>query len=228
MDKMAIFVEGYVELLFADQLVRECANCNSVQIEWRQISGPHSRPRIRTIKTAPNQAHERFVLIFNCGNDELVKSRMVSEYPSLAKSGYSKIVCVRDVFPRPPADISSLEKSLPLYVKTNPIKVDFILSVMEVAAWFLAEHTHFQKIDPAITVQAIVHSLHFDPSIDDMQQRPHPADDLHQCYQLGGKSYVKGSAADTIAALDFATIYFTTAARFPYLTRLCEIVSDFI
>ena len=48
-------------------------------------------------------------------------------------------------------------------MKTKPIVVDFILSIMEIEAWFLAEHSHFAKIDPKITLEAIADKLKFNP-----------------------------------------------------------------
>ena len=47
---------------------------------------------------------------------------------------------------------------------------------MEIEAWFLAEHTHFAKISPTITRDAIFSALRFDPEKDDLQARPTPAD----------------------------------------------------
>ena len=39
----------------------------------------------------------------------------------------------------------------------------FILAIMEIEGWFLAETTHYGRIDPAITVAAIKETLKFDP-----------------------------------------------------------------
>ena len=62
---------------------------------------------------------------------------------------------------------------------------------METEAWFLAESTHFSRIDPAITISAIKSNLGFDPENDSMELRPNPAVDLNDCYHIGGKSYKK-------------------------------------
>jgi hypothetical protein len=117
--------------------------------------------------------------------------------------------------------------TLPYRVKTKPIVVDFILSIMEVEALFLAEHSHFPRIDPAIIVPAIIAQLGFDPSNDDMQLRLTPAADLNDCYAIGGKSYEKGAAA-TCDVLDYAEVYLSLVSRFPELKRLCDILEDFV
>jgi len=231
MNKMAIFVEGYTEVVFVDQLIEEIANENAVRIEWRLISGGATCPRTsRQIKAAqPLSGQEHFVVVFDCGGDDAVKTRMIMEYPHLVEAGYSKIICIRDVYPKfTAAEIPTLNANLPKHVKTKPIVVDFILSIMEIEAWFLAEHTHFAKIDPAITLPAIVSKLGFDPEKEDMQTRPTPANDLNDCYLLSGKSYEKRYAKDTIEALDFAHIYAGLVDKIPYLKKLCAIIEEFL
>jgi len=231
MNKMAIFVEGYTEVVFVDQLIEKIANDNAVRIEWRLISGGASCPRTsRQIKAAqPDTGQEHFVVVFDCGGDDAVKTRMLKEYPHLANAGYSKIVCIRDVYPKfSHAEIPTLRALLPRQVKTKPIVVDFVLSIMELEAWFLAEHTHFAKIDPAITREAILSALKFDPEKDDLQTRPTPADDLQKCYALGGKTYEKKNAKDTVEALDYVHIYAGLVERFPDLKKLCDIIETFL
>jgi len=228
---MAIFVEGYTELVFVDRMVGEIANRNAVLIEWRQVrGGTTTRRTSRQIKAAgPRAGQEHFILLYDCGGDDAVKSRMVQEYASLAVAGYSSIVCVRDVYPKfSHAEIPRLEASLPLYVRTRPIVVEFVLSIMEVEAWFLAEHSHFARIDPAISLTAIRSSLRFDPERNDMQLRLAPAADLDDCYALAGKRYVKGNAQATVDAIDYAEVYAGLALRFPYLGKLCRAIDDFL
>jgi len=233
MNKLAMFVEGYTEQEFATRMIQEIARVNSVAIQWRKIiGGTTCRRRSRLIRShsADNQ-HQHFIVIYDCGGDAAVKTRMREEYDNLAGAGYSKIICVRDVYPEfSHADIPRLEQGLPYLVKTKPIVVSFVLSVMEIEAWFLAEHHHFAAIDPAITIEAIVHSLHFDPSVDDMRQRPTPAQDLKACYTIAGKTYNKNmaKAKRTVDALDVANVYCHLVDRFPYLKVFCDELTAFL
>jgi hypothetical protein len=231
MNKMAVFVEGYTEVVFVDRLIEEIASARAVRIEWRRISGGTSCLRTNhQLKAAgPHAGQTHFVVIHDCGGDDAVKSRMLEEYKQLADAGYVKIICIRDVFPRfTRAEIPALEAGLPKYVKQKPIVVDFILSIMEVEAWFLAECRHYAKIDPGITVPAIRASLGFDPEQDDMQLRPEPADDLTRCYALGGKKYDKYNASQTVDALSFEDLYLKLTAKFPYLQRLVHVIEAFL
>jgi len=231
MNKMAIFVEGYTEAVFVEKLVLEIAEKNAVLIEWRKIRGGTNTPRtMRLVQAAqPNTGQKHFVLIFDCGGDDAVKTRMMQEYDNLAKAKYTKIVCIRDVGPTfTHADIPTLEANLPKYVKTKPIVVDFILSILEVEAWFLAEATHYPKIDPVITVAAIKTALGFDPENDDMQMRLKPADDLNNCYAIGGKTYEKHQAKATVDSLDFALVYLSLVDKFSYLKKLVAVIETFL
>ncbi|MGA2498944.1 MAG: hypothetical protein ABSH20_14475 [Tepidisphaeraceae bacterium] len=214
-----------------DRLITEIADKNAVSIDLREIrGGTNTRRTMRQIRAAdPVGSQKHFVLIYDCGGDDAVKTRMRDEYDNLAKAGYSKIVCMRDVRPKyTRAGIQELEAGLPVYVKTKPIVVDFILSIMEIEAWFLAEHTHFARIDPALTVAAIAAALGFNPEQDDMQLRTAPCDDISKCYALAGKAYVKGNARITVDALDCTCIYAGLVDKIPYLKKLCRIIESFL
>jgi hypothetical protein len=99
---------------------------------------------------------------------------------------------------------------------------------MEVEAWLLAETTHLSRIDPSITLTAIQEQLSFDPSVEDLQQRPQPADDLNLCYAIAGQTYAKKNAQQTVSALDFTEIYFNTSSRFEDLKNLIQRIDVFL
>src|SRR5260370_37672834 len=63
MNKMAVFVEGYTEVVFIDKLIQEIADKNAVLIEWRQITGGTNCPRWNhQIRAAgPNTGQQHFV-----------------------------------------------------------------------------------------------------------------------------------------------------------------------
>jgi hypothetical protein len=234
MNKMAMFFEGRTELEFSSKLIREIAGRTAVTIETRRLRGATTHERssklITTIQAgAARDGSEHFFLLFDCGGDTAAKTRMMTEYENLARSGYSRIICQRDVAPDfTLAEVPKLERSLPMFVRTKPIVVVFVLSIMEIEAWFLAEHTHFPRIHPAITCGAIAAALGFSPEVDDMQTRPLPANDLNRCYLLAGKEYKKAGSQSTIDALDYVTVYVETSERIPYLKRLCKEISEFL
>jgi hypothetical protein len=234
MNRLAVFVEGYTEVKFVMKLVEEIAGQGRVLIEHREIRGGGKdsgtrRPLARIEAARPHTDQRHFILIMDCGGDEQVKTRVIQEHENLTRAGYARIIGLRDVRPTfSHAEIPRLERGLRTYIKTSLIPVDFVLAVMEIEAWFLAETTHYARIDPAITVAAIKSTLGFDPENDDLQQRPSPAEDLHSCYAIAGKGYRKGRAEDTVNALDFAEVYCNLTVKIDYLRKLSDIINEFI
>lgn len=231
MNRLAIFVEGYTEVVFVEKLIEEIAGLNRVSIERREIrGGGKSRRTMKVIRAAkPYPRQDYYVLLFDCGGDESVKTRILEEHDNLTKAGYSRLVGIRDVRPTfTYEDIPKLEAYLPKYIKTKLAPVTFILAIMEIEAWFLAEATHFPRIEPSITIAAIKASLGFDPENDNMELRPYPSRDLNSCYAIGGKTYVKHQVNVTVDALDFAFVYTDLRSKIHYLDRLISVIDKFL
>lgn len=231
MNRLAIFVEGYTEAIFITRLIEEIAGKNKVEIEHREIRGGTTvRRTAKLIKaTKASTGQDYFVLLFDCGGDDAVKTRILEEHTGLTNRGYSKIIGIRDVRPKfSHSDIPRLRTGLRTYIKTALCPVDFLLSIMEIEAWFLAEHNHFSKIDPLITLDAIKSNLHFDPANDDMQHRAFPSKDLNDCYGIAGKNYFKHQISNTVDALDYAYIYFEVSEKFADLKSLVAEVDTFL
>lgn len=229
-NRLAVFVEGYTEVVFVKKLIEEIADDNNVQIEHWQVRGGSNTRRAMQLKARqPNTGQRYFVLIMDCGGDVLVKDRIREEHENLNNKGYSKIIGIRDV--RPTFDYSEipiLEANLPKYIKTSLIPVEFVLAIMETEAWFLAEASHFSKVNPAITVDRIKNDLGFDPENDDMEQRSNPADDLNDCYAIGGEQYDKQKIENTINKLDFTIMYEQFGTKFKYFDRLLNSINTFL
>ena len=232
MHKLAVFVEGYTEVLFVERLISEIAGSHNVVVEQRKIRGGKKAKRtISTIKAARNATDEKYyVLLVDCGGEDLVKSRIIEEHLNFSNSGYQKIIGIRDVRPKfSVADIPKLELNLNKYIKTSLIPVVFILSVMEIEAWFLAEFQHFPKIHPSITLELIRKNLGFDPEQGDMALRPTPTADLRAAYLLGGQKYETGQDLErTVNALDLPYVYIELKEKIPYLRRLCGSIDGFL
>lgn len=231
MSKVAFFVEGFTEVLFLDKLLTEICDARNVSIEHREIRGGGQSGKVKrrfstlSIKKATDQ-ESLFVLIVDCGKDTHVGQYIKDEHESLTKAGYKKIIGLRDVRPTCTADqIPQLLQGLKKYLKTSLAPVDFILSQMEIEAWFLSEHSHFEKIDPKISVNLIKSNLGFDPSVDDMTIRLEPKKDLEDCYSLGGQQYIK-SNPKTVNSLDYAFIYIQLKDKIPFLKQMIESIDS--
>jgi hypothetical protein len=233
MNRLAIFVEGKTEVLFTEKLLLEIAGEHKIRIETRRITGGTSaRRRSMLIQAAkPDTGQKYFVLIVDCSGDRMVKGRIMEEHENLTRAGYQNIIGIRDVRPEFTfADLPRLEASLPRYIRTSLIPVEFVLAVMEVEAWFLGETTHFSRIDPTITLPAITTALGFDLASGDIQSRAAPADDLNTCYAIGGKTYQKRHTQlqATVDAIDYAIVYCDLGKRFPHLGRFIACIDAFL
>lgn len=218
-------------MLFVERLVVAIAGRNEVRIEEIRIKGGKTVPKsIVTVKAADDDVgQEYYILIVDCGGDHQVRSRLQEEHQNLNDKGYEKIVCVRDVRPSfSRADIPKLYAGLNSGLNASLIPVDFILSIMEVEAWFLAEFNHFEKIDPSLTPGMVASFLTFDPATDDPALREQPAADLHNCYALVGQSYTKSDVTRTMDVLDYAYVYTDLGDRIPEIKRLVAHVDAFL
>lgn len=229
MNKLAVFVEGQTEQIFVEKSLIEIAGRNNIRIEKCDLVGGR-KTRKRLHFSGVDDSRKYFAYIIDCHGDSTVKSDIVDNYDSLIREGYSSIIGIRDVYPFARAEIPKLKCGLGLYVKTKPIAPVFILSVMEIEAWFLAEHTHFQRIHRALTVDRIRTALHFDPSRDDMELREHPSEDLHQVYALEGLAYRKREAQTerTVEALNYAEIYLGLISKIHALEELGLEIDKFL
>jgi hypothetical protein len=228
MRKLAVFVEGLTERLFLESLLKAIAGARKCRIETHQVYG-NKWVLIRAAD--PLAASEFFVLLVDCSNDTKVKSEIRDNYHGLVNAGYQSIIGIRDVYPDVTYDqIQRLRDGLPKDIQPQPIPVVFILSIMEVEAWFLAEHTHFTKIHPDLTCERIKAAKGFDPSTDDMQLRPHPKGDLIEIYHLVGMGYGKRRKhiQRTIDDLDYGRFYLDLTDKFPDLKLLTVSIDQFL
>lgn len=233
MKKLAIFVEGLTEQLFISRLFVELAGEKKVSIECQKARKTRNGNRsFRVIKAASTDTDKRYyVLIRDCSSDSTVKTDIIDSITDLTRKNYEKILGLRDVFPSfTRSDIPELERRMAFGVPTRFIPVHILLAVMECEAWFLAETTHYEKIDPSITLEQVKTLLSFDPSRDNVENRNNPADDLNRIYHLAGRAYIKDEdrISRTINALDYELIYLDLRSRIPRLGELITEIDAFL
>jgi hypothetical protein len=231
MRKIALFVEGQTEMLFLDRLIQELAKESGLAVEHAEATGGAIRARqIKVLKRFTLQPHHRYyVLIVNCSGDSKVKSDILERYHSLKRAGYSAIYGLRDVYGQfRYEDVPRLRRELYAGLPRGEIEVELFLAIMEIEAWLLAEHTHFQRISRELTLARIVEKVRFDPARDDLEQRWHPAEDLDRIYQLAGVRYTKQrhNLEHTLDLLDFAFFISNVSRRFRDAERLIKLLGN--
>lgn len=232
MKKIAIFVEGQTEQIFVGKLLEEIAGRKNIYIETQLAKIDKNGKRYFTVISASSNSIDQkyYVLIRDCGSESNVKTDIRDSLESLTRSGYEQIIGLRDVYPLTHADIPRLEIGLRYEIPTRFIPVSIILAIMEVEAWFLAEVEHFVKIDPRLTTNYIKTKLGFDPSVDNVEQRMHPAQDLDDIYHLAGFAYKKkkSSVQRTASALDYNALYLAVKDKVPSLHKFIEQIDSFM
>jgi hypothetical protein len=228
--RLAIFVEGETEQLFAERLVREMVGRRGLHVHLVQArGGVNTRRRTRIVQAVENVNEpdvQYYVLIVDCSGDGGVLSRLLEEHHHLVNKQYRMLLGLRDA-PRDRARIDRVREEFLARVPPG-IPVRLAIAIMEIEAWFLAEHTHFTQINEALTPAHIRARLGFDPSADDMRLRDRAASDLNDAYGLVGETYQKGRAAQrTIFLLDLERLIVEMAPNDPDIETFVNAIGDF-
>jgi hypothetical protein len=232
MDKMAIFVEGQTEQEFAKELVYAIAGAHHVHIDTVKGYGGARYPRqfLEVNASRPDPRKDYYVLIYDCATDSRVLPDIIEQYDGLVSQRYREILAIRDVFPQLPADIPTIRSDFIALAPSSSIAPLLVLAVMEMEAWFLAEHSHFPKLHHSLTNAAILAVLGYDPGVHDVQLIAHPAADLKRAYDIAGLGYNKSRAhvQRTVTVLDYALFYLDLVARLPDLHALVRRIDQFL
>jgi hypothetical protein len=231
--KLAIFVEGQTEMIFVQRLIEEIAGIHKVLFQLETIGGRVPSPLISMTGTSQADSTARpsyFVLIFDCRQDERVKSVILDRYQNLEKASYSMIIGIRDLYPRSLSEMGAVKQSLRTRLPTRGIPIAIVLAVAEVEAWFIRDHSHFQRVDPCLNPDAIASAVGFDPRNGDVESIPHPSDFLHNIYRMAGKAYKKtrNHVQRTVDNLDYTFLYLQASADVPHLKELLTLIDDFL
>jgi hypothetical protein len=228
--KMAIFVEGPTELIFLRRLLEEIAGKGNISFTAQEGRGKLGHRKIDTYRFEKEWNSEWYVLLVTSCNDEQVTSDVNDRYDSLIEQGFEKMLALRDVRPRiEREEISNFQRGFDKYIKATTVKPVLVLAVMEIEAWFLAEHTHFERIDPLLTLSNIKDTLKFDPSAEDVEIRPIPSADVKAVYKSAGHRYDKSveCVKRTVNCLDMASIYVHLPARVTSIGKLTAELDSF-
>lgn len=233
MKKIAFFVEGQTEQIFVNRLVKEVLGYGNATIILKKITGGTNAPRhefVRNLNISRNA--EFMVLVYDCGADNRVKSEILENMQSLRSNGYTCVVGLRDLYPLPVDEYTRLAKGLnflPLDMKEFKSIFDIIVVIQEIETWFLAEASHFLKVDKKLTGRYIKQHLGFDPNVVNLVTRDHPSEDLNRIYKLAGRAYTKKywQVEKLVNRLDFNKIRRDIRHKIPSLDELISCLEDF-
>jgi hypothetical protein len=172
-----------------------------------------------------------FALIWDCSTDSRVASDVRDQYQGLVSSGYTSILALRDVRPDfTLADIPNLKSGFARAVPVGPVTPRLVLAALEIEAWFVAEYSHFARIDRTLTPPYVNSQLGIDLIKDPVEHIQQPATLLNQIYGLAGAAYQKSRAdvTKTVQALDLELLMSQLPTRAPNFAPLqAELVEFF-
>jgi hypothetical protein len=232
MERMAIFVDGQTERVFAEKLIeamagkrqlhidiaRACGGGRLVTRQWREV-------RI----SRPNAVTQYYIIIYESANDGRVLSDVRDQYDTLTRQGFDPIIGLRDVYPFARADVPTIRSDFALFSPPGRVTPALVLAIMEIEAWFIGEHTHFERMDPTLTRAALTSALGYDAATVDVTAIPIPSDDLRMIYSSVGLGYNKSIAhvARTARALSYDEVYVNLRQRIPDLDKLIQLIDGF-
>ena len=201
MKQVAIFTEGQTELIFIRYLV-------GLEIGWEKIS-------IRCISLADNKSNlaglsqenpnaDILFQIINVGNDEGVLTAIKEREERLLKSGFNKILGLRDMYSKnylKRADRKIVPNVISQFIEnakntiqdmSSPGQIFFHFAIMEVEAWFLAMWVVFGRLNTTLTVQYIEQNLNYRlDQIDPQIQFTNPSREVKRILGLINRKYDK-------------------------------------
>jgi hypothetical protein len=220
--KLAIFVEGQTEQIFLKSFIEEIAGSRNIEFDCKVLNAGtlltlNQKPALE-LSESPNY----FVLLVNCQNDEKVKSVVLEQRDSLTKKGYSLILGLRDLFPKPYTELTEVKEKLKYRLPTSGVPTHILLAVTEIEAWFIQEHSHFKKIHRNLDPLKFKDLFGFDPINECVESIEHPSQLLHSIYSSVGLAYKKNKSqvTRTVKVLDFANMYLQSTTLVPHLAEL--------
>lgn len=227
MKKLAVFVEGNTELVFLERLIIEVGGFHQVSIEKQRLHGGNILV-LHGNGVLPEDA-QYHILIVDCQCDGKVKPAIIERMAGLHRTGYDMVLGIRDVYPTGRKDIPKLRQSLDEGLDTAPVPAHIVLAVMEVEAWFIGEWRHFQKVDAALTPEAILAAHGVDLLSESAESVNHPARLLDAIYSSVGSAYEKRNkeAHGIVSRIDFDYLFGETRFSHPSLGDLFDQLENF-
>jgi hypothetical protein len=233
MKKIAFFVEGQTEQIFISEFLSQLFGSHKIVIKTHEMRKLCHNISIENFIT--DESKEYFVVIYDCGTDEKVKSDILDNSQKLQKSGYNCIIGLQDFFnpkrQKKGITVQQLKKGLNFGL-LQIIPTEIFLAVQEIEAWIMAEEKHYEAILPCFQLDNINAIAGIDIQTGNTEEIPHPALVLDKIYKAGGRTsgYSKNEyvVKDIISKLDFTNLYFNVRNRNSSLNKLLSCLDGLI
>lgn len=202
MKKIAVFAEGQTEQIFVRELLLRVLNPAKLSFECLELKA--NTFSVVPYKYANPHAEIHFMMINVHGDERVLSSVREREKDLIEKSGYDRIIAIRDMYSeayakRSPGRINDsvtvdfLHSHNAIIQKmTYPPKIRLHFAIMEIEAWFLGMYNLFSKVDHVLTVDHIREQLGIDLTITDPQKEYfRPSHQVSMICELCGRTYSK-------------------------------------
>jgi hypothetical protein len=200
--KIAIFTEGQTESIFLRHLLLNTIDASKMKIVCVDLLGHSICPPV-VYCTCPDP--EMFFLVVDVHGDSNVVSEIKErEMELIERSGYDKILALRDLYckfydDKSPGVINdNVSNQITENISNTIFKLKFheyitiYFAVMEIEAWFLSMTDIFPKIKPILTKEFLTHNLGYDFELLDPEKHIYkPSSEIKKILSLCGLTYDK-------------------------------------
>ncbi len=210
MIKIGIFVEGQTERIFVVKFLTEYfggeQNFSRLEIKNHGSKGT----KILTRRNFPNANY--YIFIFDSAGDGNVLPALRDRADNMIiNQGYHYLLAIQDLYDRPRNKKKTVIDSFKNLFSQLPYqkKLKFILAIMEIEAWFIADYNLFCRIYPKATPGFIKSQLNIDIVNKNPESHRHPAEVINKIYNLFGQKYKKREwqSYQIVNKIDFNFLY---------------------
>ena len=230
MKKLIAFVEGQTELGYLESLLVHAGRDHRLGVQKHDAADTKSANSVISRIAFGSSPEEltHFAVILDVKGEGGVLSRLIENYSQLAKS-YDYIITLRDVYPQSGKLATRKRRAMKSRQRAGAPGARMIFAVQEIETWFIAEDSHFERIDERLTSDMIKKNTGYDPSADHPQSITHPAQLLGYIYSLVGMGWKKKwyQIERTVAVLDHSYMESRNRQRLFGYRLLCSIMDEY-
>lgn len=210
MKKIGIFVEGQTERIFVVKFLTEYLG-GEHKFSRRKIKYKDAnKTELIGVRHFPDA--EYYFLIFDCAGDGNVLPALYDRAENMINNeNFSFLIALQDLYDKPREKkktiINHFDRNIEKFCFKEQLR--FVLAIMELETWFLADPNVFNKISTQLTPAYIYESININLLEINPESLPHPAETINRIYQLIGQSYKKNEdqAYQITERLDYDLIY---------------------
>jgi len=147
MSLIALLVEGKTEWIFFERLLPLIQLPDNLFVSKNLV------------EVLENNIHENKIWLQDCMGDKSFSAYIKKNIRAFLQNDFKQVIIIRDFFPanRPPTNLcknelcQSLLKGLPTSIISKYGNIFINLSVEEIEAWFFADKTLFERMNPSLT-----------------------------------------------------------------------------